>query len=141
MPQKRTLCCFNFVFFFSLAFPQFISIYVLTLCLQAFAQLGLGFSVGSESSLGVELVGHGGGSNHGLEAARTLGHVLLGVEQNHVHLRHVEQAEGHRGAQAHRDGQRGRLDVHLRGKTHVHAQHKRLRCLLGTRVVEISRCG
>lgn len=86
--------------------------------LEAVAQLGLGFSVGSESGLGVEFVGHGGGGEHGLEAARALGHVLLGVEEDHVDLGHVEQAEGHRGAQAHRDGQRGRLDVHLRdGKT------------------------
>lgn len=83
------------------------------LCFEAFAQLGLGLSVGSESGLGVELVGHGGSGNHSLEAPCALGHVLLRVEENHVDLGHVEQPEGHRGAQAHRDGQRGCLDIHL----------------------------
>lgn len=71
--------------------PFLISIYCLTLRFQAFAQLGLGFSVGSESSLGVELVGHGGGGNHGLEAPCALGHILLRVEENHVDFGHVEQ--------------------------------------------------
>lgn len=72
-----------------------ICICVLTLCFEAFAQLGLGFSVGSESGLGVELVGHGGSGNHGLEASSALGHILLGVEENHVDLRNVEQPKGH----------------------------------------------
>lgn len=93
-----------------------ICICVLTLRLQAFAQLRLGLPIGSESSLGVELVGHGGGGDHGLEATRALGHVLLRVEENHVDLGHVEQPEGHRGTETHRDGQRGRLNVHLQGK-------------------------
>lgn len=122
MPRKGTAVRFfpnfflSFLFLLFFLFSQLINVDVLTLCLQAFAQLGLGLSVGSESGLGVELVGHGGGRNHGLQAARALGHILLGVEQNHVHLRHVEQPEGHGGAQAHGDGQRGRLDVHLQGK-------------------------
>lgn len=109
----------------------------LTLRFKAFAQLRLGFSVGSESSLGVELVGHGGGGDHGLEAARPLGHILLGVEKHHVDLRHIEQPEGHGGAQAHGDGQRGRLDVHLqeaRGHTHSTALYLALGC-------EVSVCG
>lgn len=84
-----------------------------TLCFQAFTKLGLGFSIGSESGLGVELIGHGGGGYHGLEASCALGHILLRMEENHVDLRHVEQPQGHRGAQTHRDGQSGCLDVHL----------------------------
>lgn len=97
-------------------FPCLISIHALTLCLEAFTQFSLGFSIGSQSWLGVEFVGHSGSSNHCLEAARALGHILLRVEENHVHLWHVEQPKGHRGAQAHGDGQRGRLDVHLWSK-------------------------
>lgn len=81
-----------------------ISICVLTLCFEAFAEFSLSFSVGSESSLGVELVGHGGGGNHGLEAARALGHILLRVQNNHVYLGHVKQSEDHRSTKAHRDG-------------------------------------
>lgn len=94
-----------------------ISMHALTLCVQAFAQLGLCLSVGSESSLGVELVGHGGGSNHRLQAACALRHILLGVEENHVDLGHVEEPERHGGAQTHGDGQRGGLDVHLQNNT------------------------
>lgn len=101
-----------------------ISICVLTLRLQAFAQLRLGLPVGSESSLGVELVGHGGGGDHGLEATRALWHVLLRVEENHVHLWHVEQPKGDRGTETHRDGQRSGLNVHL--QTHDSIQHRAL---------------
>lgn len=119
-----------FAFFQSTAF--LISITALTLCFEAFAQLCLGFSVGSESSLGVELVGHGGCSNHGLEAACALGHILLGVEENHVDLRHVEQPEGHWGAQTHRDGQSGCLDVHLQEAKTKHAEYKQFRPLFGS---------
>lgn len=106
------------------------SVCVLTLRLQAFAQFRLGLPIGSESGLGVELVGHGGGGNHGLEATRALGHVLLWVEENHVHLWHVEQPKRHRGTETHRDGQRGRLNVHL--------QDKRTTCM-NTKLVLSSR--
>lgn len=68
-----------------------IIIHVLTLCFEAFTQLGLGLSVGSESGLGVKLVGHSGGSDHSLQTASSLGHILLRVEEDHVNLRHVEQ--------------------------------------------------
>ena len=89
----------------------------ITLCLQVVAELGAGLAVGPQAGFGVELVGHGGGGHHRLEAARALGHVLLRVQQHHVHLGHVEEPQGHGGAQAHGDGQRGGLDVHLQQTT------------------------
>lgn len=35
------------------------------------------------------------------------------MEEDDVHLGHVEHAQGHRGTQTHRDGERRGLDVHL----------------------------
>lgn len=104
-----------------------VCICMLTLCLLAFAQLHFGLSIGSEPSLGVEFVRHGSSSNYGLEGTCALGHVLLRVEEDHVHLWHVEQSKGHRGTEAHRDGQRGRLNVHLQGK-----------CTTGTYTISLS---
>lgn len=85
----------------------------LTLRFQVFAELRLGLSVGAEPSLLRELVGHGGRCHHRLEAPLALGDVLLRVEEDDVHLGHVEHAQGHRGTQTHRDGERRGLDVHL----------------------------
>ncbi len=93
----------------------------LTLSFQVLAQLRLGFSVGPQAGLGVELVRHGGGSDHSFQAASAaFGHILLRVEEHHVDLRHVEHPQRHRRAQTHRDGQRGRLYVHLRNKITAH---------------------
>ena len=80
---------------------------------QVLAELGLGLAVGPEAAFLGELVGHGGGGDDGFETALALGHVLLRVEEDDVHLGHVEHPQGHRGAQTHRDRQRRRLDVQL----------------------------
>lgn len=42
------------------------SVVIPTLCFQAFTQLGLCLSVGPQATFGVELVGHGGCSDHSL---------------------------------------------------------------------------
>lgn len=51
-----------------------------------------------------------------LEAAFPFGHVLLRVKEDDVDLGHVEHPQRHGGRQAERDGQGGRLDVHLGGE-------------------------
>lgn len=84
-----------------------------TLSFQTLAELRLGLSVGPQAAFRVELVGHGGCGDHSLQAALALGHVLLRMEEHHVHFGHVEHPQGDGGAQAHRDGQGCGLDVHL----------------------------
>lgn len=84
-----------------------------TLCLETFAEFGLGLPVGPQASFGVELVGHGGRSDHSLQAALALGYILLGMEENHVDLRHVEHSQRDGRAEAHGDGQGGGLDIQL----------------------------
>ena len=55
---------------------------------QVLAELGLGLAVGPEAAFLRELVGHGGGGDDGFETALALGHVLLRVEEDDVHLGH-----------------------------------------------------
>lgn len=72
----------------------------ITLCLQVVAELRACLAVGPQAGFGVELIGHGGSSHHCLEAACALGHILLRVDEHHVHLGHVEEPQGHGGTQA-----------------------------------------
>lgn len=51
-----------------------------------------------------------------LEAALAFGNVLLWVEEDDVDFGHVEHPQRDGGGQAEGDGQRGGLDVHLRGQ-------------------------
>lgn len=90
----------------------------LTAGLHTLAQLRLHLAVGPLSRQLRQLAGHGGGGDDGLEAALAFGDVLLGVEDDDVDLRHVEHAQRDGGAEAEGDGQRGRLDVHLRGRSY-----------------------
>lgn len=74
----------------------------LTLSFQVLTQLSLGFSIRPQASLWVEFVGHGGSSDHGLQAAcAPLGHVLLRMEEHHVNFGDVEQSQRHRSTQTH----------------------------------------
>lgn len=88
----------------------------LTAGIHSLAQLRLHLAVGPLGGQLRQLAGHGGGRDDGLEAALAFGDVLLGVEDDDVDLRHVEHAQRDGGAEAERDGQRGCLDVHLRGE-------------------------
>lgn len=100
----------------------------LTLSFQVFAQLWLGFSVGPQTGLGVELVRHGGGSDHSFQAASAaLGHILLRVEEHHIDFRHVQHPQRHGRAQTHWDGQCGRLYVHLQNKITAYLNDKSLK--------------
>lgn len=89
------------------------SVVIPTLCFQTFTQLGLCLSVGPQATFGVELVGHGGCSDHSLQAALALGHVLLRMKEHHVDFGHVEHSQRDWRTEAHRDGQGCGLDVHL----------------------------
>lgn len=84
-----------------------------TLRFKTFTEFRLGLSVGPQAAFGVELVGHGGCSDHSLQAALTLGYVLLWMKENHVDLRHVEHSQRDGRAETHGDGQGCGLDVHL----------------------------
>lgn len=84
-----------------------------TLCFKTFTEFRLGLSVGPQATFGVELVGHGCGSDHSLQAALALGYVLLWMKEHHVDLGHVEHSQRDRRTQAYGDGQGCGLDVHL----------------------------
>lgn len=77
-------------------------------------RLDLGLSVLFVVGLLGQVRGHGGRLHHRLEAALSLLHVLLRVEDDDVDLGDVEHAQGHGGAQAHGHRQGGGLDEHLR---------------------------
>lgn len=64
-----------------------------TLCFKTFTEFRLGLSVRPQAAFGVELVGHGGCSDHRLQAALALGYVLLWMKEYHVDFRHVEHAQ------------------------------------------------
>lgn len=51
-----------------------------------------------------------------LEAALAFGNVLLWVEEDDVDFGHVQHPQRDGGGQAEGDGERGGLDVHLRGQ-------------------------
>lgn len=95
---------------------QSIRLSLLTSGLHALTQLRLHLAVGSLGCQLRQLAGHCGGGDDGLEAALVFGNVLLRMKDNHVDLWHVEHSQRDGGAEAEGDGQRGRLDVHLRRK-------------------------
>lgn len=61
-----------------------------------------------------QLAAGSGGSDHRLETALTLGHIALRMEQDDIDLWKIEKTQRDGGAEAERDSQRSRLDVHLR---------------------------
>lgn len=86
---------------------------VLTTIVHTLTEFGFHLSVGSLAGQVTEFVGHSGGGDDGLKAALAFGHVLLRMQDDDVDFGHVEHPERHRCTQAQRDGQGGRLNVHL----------------------------
>lgn len=89
---------------------------LLTVGLHALTELGLHLSIGPVASFLYQFSRHGGGSDDSFEAALAFGNVLLRMEDDDVHLRHVEHPQRYRRAETERDGQGGGLDVHLHRK-------------------------
>ena len=115
MHQRTNQLIVEVFFFFFCPSSLFIapSGVIPTLCFKTFTEFRLGLSIWPQATFGVELVGHGGCSDHSLQAALALGHVLLWMEENHVDLRHVEHSQRDRRTEAYGDGQSCGLDVHL----------------------------
>lgn len=80
----------HFILYFLFNVPSDV---IPTLCFKTFTEFRLGLSIGPQATFGVELVGHGGCSDHSFQAALALGYVLLWMEENHVDLRHVEHSQ------------------------------------------------
>lgn len=88
-------------------------------------RLDLGLSVLFVVGLLGQVRGHGGRLHHCFEAALSLLHVLLRVEDDDIDLGYVEHAQGHGGAQAHGHSQGCGLDKHLEQR-----RSRSERCLL-----------
>lgn len=87
----------------------------LTVGVHVLTQLRLGLPVGPVAGFVGQSGRHGGGRDDGLEGSLPLLHVELRVEDDDVDFGHVEHPQSDGGAQVHRDGQRGGLDVELQG--------------------------
>ena len=81
------------------------------------AQLSLGLSIGPLTGLLGQTRWHCGSCDNSLEATLPLLYVELRVEDNDVHLGHVEHAQCYWGTEVHGDGQGRCLNVQLKGST------------------------
>lgn len=98
-------------------------------------RLDLGLSILFVVGLLGQVRGHGGCLYHCFEAALSLLHVLLRVENDDIDLGYVEHAQGHGGAQAHGHCQGRGLDKHLEQR-----HSKSERCLFSQNSMSIHHC-